>query len=255
MCKFDGSSFTKLELSATPMVTHEWELKEYDLWFRMGWDHYGPLRYDGDKLYQLEFPRTSQIDEFYNKHPNASYSPYGIYEIYKDQKGHIWFGTAAAGVYRFDGEQVEWMYEKHLSKTPSGGSFGIRSIIEDKDGFFWICNNKHRYKFSEETKSNAEANYLSYQRIDGIKAEGQDQDELPYFLSVTKDKNDELWFSTYDDGVYHYDGDKLHHFTLNNIGNPQIRTILADNKNNIWLGTQSSGIYKMIDKEFKKVIF
>jgi hypothetical protein len=37
------------------------------------------------------------------------------------------------------------MYEEHLTITEEGGSFGIRSIVEDRDDKFWICNTSNRY--------------------------------------------------------------------------------------------------------------
>lgn len=68
----------------------------------MGWNKNGPYRYDGKSLYYLEFPETNQADEFYSKYPNASYNPYGIYTLYNDSKGTVWFGTSSLGVYRYD---------------------------------------------------------------------------------------------------------------------------------------------------------
>ena len=50
----------------------------------------------------------------------------------------MWFGTSNLGIYRFDGQHVDWMYEDHLTNPPDGGSFGIRSIIEDRNGDFWL---------------------------------------------------------------------------------------------------------------------
>jgi len=255
ICKFDGSAFTTLEFASFSIISNEWKLEENDLWFRIGWDHNGPIRYDGNNLYELEFPRTSRTDEFYKQNPDASYSPTGIYEIYKDNKGHMWFGTADAGIYRYDGKKIEWMYEEHLSMTPEGGNFGIRSIIEDKDGYFWICNNKHRYKITQAGNSIRKQNTIEYQRLDGIKVLGESQNHLQYFLSSTKDKDENLWFATFGEGVFFYDGKVLEHIKLDNIGNPNIRTIYVDNNNNIWLGTQSSGIFKLKNKEFTKVSF
>ncbi len=63
----------------------------------MGWDSKrGPYRYDGEHLYHLEFPKTAQADTFHAKYPQATYDPYGIYSMYKDRAGHMWFGTAIA---------------------------------------------------------------------------------------------------------------------------------------------------------------
>lgn len=89
VCLYDGQQFTTLAIIDSPASEPEWKLEPDDLWFRMGWDENGPYRYDGKSLYHLEFPRTDRGDEFYENFPNASYTPYGIYTYYKDQKGHL----------------------------------------------------------------------------------------------------------------------------------------------------------------------
>ena len=58
-------------------------------------------RYDGKSLHRLEFPKTKVGDEHIAKYPrskfpNVKYSPYDVYSIFKDSKGHLWFGTAIA---------------------------------------------------------------------------------------------------------------------------------------------------------------
>ena len=47
----------------------------------------------------------------------------------------MWFGTSVFGACRFDGKSIKWMYENNLTIGLNGGTFGIRSIFEDKKGF------------------------------------------------------------------------------------------------------------------------
>jgi hypothetical protein len=100
-----------------------------------------------NKLYNLEFPKHYLHDEIYPRVVNSFFSPYEVYSIYKDRKGAIWFGTSVFGACRFDGKTVKWMYEDDLTYVPNGGTFGIRSIFEDKEGSFWFCNTWHKYIF------------------------------------------------------------------------------------------------------------
>ena len=44
--------------------------------------------------------------------------------MYRDRKGHVWFGTGIFGICRFDGQSLDWMYEGHLTECEGGGWFG-----------------------------------------------------------------------------------------------------------------------------------
>jgi ligand-binding sensor domain-containing protein len=51
--RFDGNTFTTLQ----PIKSKEWKLAPNDLWFYiLGKKNEGAYRYDGNKLYSLEFP-------------------------------------------------------------------------------------------------------------------------------------------------------------------------------------------------------
>jgi ligand-binding sensor domain-containing protein len=56
---------------------------------------------------------------------------------------------------------------------------------------------------------------------------------------IARDKQGNLWFGTYDDGVFEYTGEEWQNFTPGNTGNglpgPLIGTIFVDNQDNVWL--------------------
>lgn len=248
--KFDGKQFTALKIVENSSVKNEWKSEPNDLWFRMGWNNGGPYRFDGKHLYHLQFPKNEMENEFISKNPNASYNPYGVYYIYKDSKGNMWFGTSNLGVYKYDGNDISWMYEKHLTETPEGGSFGIRSIIEDNDGYIWICNPKYKYKiFSDKTKTNA-LKPINYQREFGIESNGL---KSLYFMSMTIDNNGDLWMVTYDNGVWRNNGNELIHYPIKD-GDTEVLlfSIYKDNQGVLWLGTHNAGVYKYNGESFKK---
>jgi len=252
--KFDGQKFSTLEIITGDSSKNEWKLGPDDLWFRMGWDQNGPYRYDGKALYQLEFPRTFQEDEFYSKYPNASYNPYGIYKIYKDSKGNIWFGTSSLGLCRYDGNSVSWLYEKQLTDTPEGGSFGIRSIIEDRDGKFWFCNSHYRYAISPDSIVKKGTNSISYKRENGIGYSNEKgETEYPYFMSMEEDNDGDLWMASYDSGVWRKRGEELIHYPIKD-GDTDVLlfSIYKDKKGIIWLGSHNAGAYKFNGSDFEK---
>lgn len=247
---YDGESFKPLKTKDDDQLTSKWQLEPNDLWFSAGYDKKGPYRYDGKRLHYLEFPKSPQEKNFTSKYPNASHSPYGIYCIFKDRKGHLWFGTSDMGIYRFDGGTISYLYEKQLTETPNGGAFGIRSIAEDKDGFFWICNSKYKYRILQDRTLSNDLVPIRYERQVGVESK---ESEGQYFLSIIADDNENLWMLTYDKGIWKNDGNELIHYPVMDGDNAvKLFSLYKDNQGVLWLGTQSSGVYKFNGKSFEK---
>jgi ligand-binding sensor domain-containing protein len=248
--QFDGIQFKKLKVVEDHSEKNIWKLEPDDLWFRIGWDRKGPYRFDGKNLYHLAFPKSSIEDEFYAKYPNVSYNPYSIYSMFKDSKGNLWFGTSDLGIYRYDGNQISWMHEEHLGTTPEGGAFGIRSIMEDKDGYFWICNPKYKYKIlSENVDENERLAMLKYDVEKGIV---NPNNEVQYFMSMLTDDIGNLWMVNAD-GVWRYNGKELVHFYVKYGGrNISPTSVDKDNLGVLWFGTKKDGLYKYNGKIFEK---
>ncbi|PSR14102.1 MAG: hypothetical protein DA408_04430 [Bacteroidetes bacterium] len=250
--KFDGKTFTTLSVTED----NEWKLDPDDLWFSVlgKAGESGPYRYDGKILHHLKFPKH-YLEDAYNaangKHP---WSPYEPYSIYKDSKGNIWFGTSEFGICRYDGKSLSWMYEKHLTLIEGGGSFGIRSIIEDKEGKFWFCNTSYRYDILPTVLTEPDKILINYQREEGIgNFKGPEGKEMIYFMSVVEDNNGDLWMVTYEQGVWRYDGKSVTHYVVKD-GSKAITlfSIYKDQQGVLWLGTHESGAYKFNGETFEK---
>ncbi len=250
--KFDGKQFTTLQ----PIKSKDWKLEPNDLWFNIlgKRGENGPYRFDGKNLFQLEFPKHYLHDEIYAKGINPFFSPYEVYCIYKDRKGAMWFGTSVFGACRFNGQSIKWMYEDDLTIAPSGGTFGIRSIFEDKDGSFWLCNTLHRYifDFDKTTKSDR----LQYQKVNGIgNAKIFDGDEYVYYSYIVEDKNGNIWLTTWDKGVYKYDGKIITNYAVKDgMEDVNLVSMYKDNQGDLWLGTPENGAFKFNGNTFEKFI-
>lgn len=250
--KFDGRSFNTLPVS--PADENKWELAQDDLWFKGNWNENGPYRYDGKSLFHLKFPKHYLEDEVRRSTPNATWSPYGLYTLYKDRKEIIWFGTSNVGICRYDGKSVSWLYEKQLTETPEGGSFGIRSIFEDKEGKFWFCNTRYRYNISPTNLTEQGKTLVKYKRekgIDNLKA--PDGKDMIYFMSVVEDAIGDLWMVSHNQGVWRYDGKNVTHYPVKD-GSKDITlfSIYTDRQGELWLGTHDAGAYKFNGKTFEK---
>lgn len=251
--KFDGQKFTTLK----PIESNDWKLNPDDLWFSIlgQKDGNGVYRYDGKSLHHLKFPKHYMEDEFNSTYPNATYSPYEVYSICKDKRGDMWFGTAIFGLCRFDGTVLSWMFEDHLTNTPNGGSFGIRSMFEDRNANFWICNTHYRYQMEQTYTTKNGTNFIDYKRKNGMgQLTANGKKESPYFFSMIEDEKGNLWMTTYDQGVLKFDGKTVTQFPIKENGKIiNLFSIYRDKQNNIWLGTHNEGVYKLNGQMFEKV--
>ena len=248
--KFDGRTFKTLQIANPASPLNDWVLKPDDLWFRMGFKS-GAYRFDGKYLHYLKFPTSPQENMFYKKNPNTSLKPYGLYTIYKDRKGYMWFGTASLGVCRYDGRTLNWHYEEQLQTTPNGGDFGTRAIFEDKNGKIWINNTRFRYVI--ETYGNKS---VTFKKESGVGYLNKTNEmEFPYFLSITEDNKGNLWMATYENGVWKYNGKELIHYPVKD-GETDVLlfTIYKDNKGVLWLGTHNAGVYTFNGHTFEKFV-
>lgn len=250
--KFDGQKISTLEI----IKTKEWKSSPDDMWFALlgKKNENGPYRYDGKNLYNIEFPKHYLHDEFIKSGINPFFSPYEVYTIYKDRKGHMWFGTSIFGACRFDGESIKWMYEKDLTIVPAGGSFGIRSIFEDRDGQFWMCNTWNRYVFKDAETTNSDR--LKYKKVPGIgNAAIFDGDEYIYYSHIIEDKNGHIWLTTWSQGVYKYDGTNITHYIVKD-GTKDINLVsmYQDKQGDLWLGTPENGVFKLMGDVFERFI-
>lgn len=248
--RFDGASFYKIPIEPSLDDEHDWTSKAGGLWFRIGWDNKGPYRFDGEKLYPLTFPKNSMEDKFYQKNPNASFNPYAIYAMYEDSGGNVWFGTSNMGVYLFDGTDIFWIYEDHHMETPEGGNFGIRSIMEDDEGKFWISNSAYKYTILAPQSDGEGLQPLQYTRHDGVKNKAGDSQ---YFFAMEVDHNGDLIQFAGDSGTWLNDGKSLSPFYIEYKGQVLAPTsIFRDRQGSLWLGTAEDGIFQYGHNGFEK---
>jgi len=251
--KSDGDKFHLLKVSD---LDNHWKLEPNDLWFKDGWNSGYVFRCDGNLLYKLQLPKTKLGEDYILKNQNNP-NPYTVYSIFKDIKGNIWFGTGALGALRYNGKSFDWILEKdvvEIFNDPSEGSNGVRSIVEDRDGYFWF-NSMFRYKVydNEETiRNNLDSTFYSREKSIGS-LDGKPEGKLNEYLSIAKDNNNELWIATYKTGVYRYDGKNITHYIVkDNAKEITLFTIYKDNAGHLWLGTHENGAYIFNGKTFER---
>ncbi len=253
ICKYDGQTISTLVPTAPNSFNSGWALNKADLWFK---GPKGPYCYDGKNLFELVLPKNDTEEKLRKQFPNMSYSPYEVYSLYKDKKGNMWFGTGNLGVCRYDGTNFSWLYEDQLQYASNGGSFGMRAIIEDKDGSFWFNNTTYRYKIETKDSVGQTQHYLRYKKEKGIEIPAHFKIDPVFFMSAVEDNSGDLWMATYADGAWCYKNKTVSHFNSKvRDKNVTFFSIYKDNQDGIWLATHTDGVYRFNGKHFEKFKF
>lgn len=227
-----------------------WSLSPNDLWFKNFTPGSFVYRFDGMMLHPLKFPKTKLGEDWIKKHPSSPASGYDVYTIYKDQKGNVWFGTAILGAMRYNGQSFDWISETDVTELHDGPANGVRSIIEDKDGYFWF-NSAYRYKILDSVKKDTQTFYERQKSIGNL--DGQLNGDLNEYLAITKDQKQNLWIATYRRGVWKYDGKTVKHYNVQENGKGILLFyVYTDHAGNIWLGTHENGVWKLQGDVFKR---
>jgi ligand-binding sensor domain-containing protein len=157
----------------------------------------------------------------------------------QDKAGNLWFGTAAEGVYRFDGKLFTQFTVKDGLNCNS-----VRSILEDKKGNIWFGTRDGLCRYDGKdiipvplknkpfvvSKSNEDYRYT-------------DQSTRETVWSMFQDKSGKIWFGT-GDGLYCYDDGIVSRFLDNpdvvnkdTLQLKMISSILQDKYGNMWFAS------------------
>ncbi|MEE4214546.1 MAG: two-component regulator propeller domain-containing protein, partial [Bacteroidales bacterium] len=154
--------------------------------------------------------------------------------ITENSQGEIWVGTWESGLSRGGGITVFRDGEMQTFDESNGlPAKQIHSIIEDHEGNMIITsqnNGIHVFKGYH---------FLNYMPENNMFREGT-------VWAINEDKYRRYWFGT-NGGITLYDAETglpLHYYeTTHNITN-QIRYIINDRDENIWVGTNDNGVYR-----------
>ncbi|MEZ4920530.1 MAG: two-component regulator propeller domain-containing protein [Saprospiraceae bacterium] len=246
--QYDGKTFRILDVEPTGNSADAWKLEPNDLWFEGKWNENGPFRFDGNKLYHLNFPKHPQEEIYYANNPNTSITPYDVYSTHRAADGSIWFGTSNLGVCRYDGTTFSWISADDLCTLDDGPAPGVRSITADGNGNFWFSNAPFRYA----QNALLDMGTIELQKqVDLNEFPGAPEEPLRFFMSMTLDTSGALWAATYDQGVYKFDGKQISHFPVMLNNEPiTIFSTYTDKQGTVWLGTHKGGAFTFNGNSF-----
>lgn len=135
----------------------------------------------------------------------------------------LWFALYGEELIKYDLTTKE---STKFSKRQGLIDASIHFLYKDSKNNIWICTNSGISKYDRAT--NALVNYTA-------------KNGLPnkWILHMAEDKNGGLWFATFGGGLVHYNGKKFSTITTKDgISTDIIYSVLVDDDNRVWLGTQ-----------------
>lgn len=157
-----------------------------------------------------------------------------INTLLRDHFNSIWIGTENNGLYQWNVKTKRLRNYKALIGNNSLHANKISALMEDYSGNLWIGNIGINVlslippKFELYRPNTLEFNELSSSLI----------------RSFTKDKDDNLWVGTKDQGIFVFDKKEnlLHHYFEGfggggNLNGNMVFSIFKDSENTIWVGT------------------
>ena len=223
------------EYSSGDVVTKGYLDHSGNMWFTTTQE--GVFKYDGDS--------------FINYTVEDGLCGNQVWTILEDKDGSMWFGTAS-GLCKFNGKSFEtipipkdnskseWLKQTYPIVNPSA----VVSLIQDKNGIFWMgSNGGGAYKYDG-------IKFTSY-----LKKRGKlmpDSLHHNVILSIVEDKNSDIWFSSFSHGGISQftENNFVHHSLKDGFGDGMVSTLYIDAKENLWVGTRNGGIYKYNGKSF-----
>lgn len=178
-------------------------------------------------LSNIFFPQIlcGQKLNFQNYSVNEGLAQSQVYAMIEDRQGYIWLGTQGGGVCRFDGKE----FTQYSTKDGLVNNY-VESLFEDKEGNIWIGTQKGFSKF----------NGLTFQNFHIPKND--------FITAISQEPLGKIWIGT-TKGTFQFDGKKFTNFYL---PSSRVNHFFYDKKDNLWIGTDESGAYQIIDERVLK---
>jgi ligand-binding sensor domain-containing protein/serine phosphatase RsbU (regulator of sigma subunit) len=168
---------------------------------------------------------------------NFFLSKSSVYTMFIDNNHNIWFGTIQNGIYYYN------------TKTKNFKNFTTTNGLSHNLVFSIGQNEKNELLVGTQEGLNIiDANF-------NITAPaGFERQENIAFSSTTKATSNSCYFGTFAEGMIEYDfkkNKKIKKYNLSNgLTNNAILSLFKDREQNIWIGTDGSGVYKFKNEKF-----
>jgi DNA-binding NtrC family response regulator/ligand-binding sensor domain-containing protein len=243
VCRYDGlklESFTSEDGLAEDKILSILEDRQNRIWFLSASGHL--TIYCDDQFAEFAIDATiSDIDE--------------------DREGRIWCISQEGGLYRCDGNTSVLIGPDH--GLPNERVWSVRI---DQTGSIWCATSTAIFRcddtqfvlvatldqqahqetallFSSSDGALWFAAHNTFGRCKGNRIQTYDIATYRGITCVAEDRSGELWFGSYNDGVYQFDGERFTRYTTREgLGHNYVPHIFSDREGNLWLGTWGGGL-------------
>jgi ligand-binding sensor domain-containing protein len=205
-----------------------------------------------------------------------------VYRVLQDKKGFMWFGTQR-GLMRYDGYSSKLFGQTQKGATSFFGK-SIHALLEDKKGNLWVgthagdfckrdtktgifqyLTNENTFKmligkriqsFFEDQEGHIwigtldDGLFVLDLKTNGIKHYTHDNSQLSNnaVFAFAQEKSGRIWVATAGEGMNYLDPKtqvfKQRYADVPNF-NGYRKTLLLDNKDNLWIGSDGTGLYQI----------
>lgn len=204
---------------------------KYDyIWFG---GNNGLARFDG---YELKIYRA-QTDSA------AGLLSSKVHELLVTSNGDMWVATSTA-LHRYDPHRDLFIPYQNLDGSGASDARNeVRAMLEDRQGRLWLGTSSGVYIFST-----ADGSFTPV----SLSSQNRGSFSLPVVWALAEDQQGYIWVATYKSGVLSIspDLDEIQNYSkdpknIDSIGDNDIRSLLIDDKNNLWAGSHSGNLYLM----------
>ncbi|MBU4405523.1 MAG: PAS domain S-box protein [Acidobacteria bacterium] len=206
---FDGKRFTAYTAQDGLGKGIVWSAVEHQGYIWFATSEGGLSRFDGKNF--VNFTSNDGL-------PNNN-----VFSLLADGKS-LWIGTRGGGLSVFDGKKF-----KNFGDRDGFSAKTIGKLLKDHSTI-WICTRGDGLFSYQNGRFNKET------RV-------PDQD---FYCST---HNNDLWFGTLGNGVWHLNKDIANYTTANGLANNRIYSIFIDRENSIWFATDN-GVSKLLSTKF-----
>ena len=156
--------------------------------------------------------------------------------IQQDRNGNLWFGTYG-GVSRYDGRNFDtFTIEDGLPEN----SYQVQSILQDRRNTLWIGTNAGLSQYEPDP----DPGQVAFTAVDALAGK-------EVWMSF-EDRDGNLWFGTWGDGVVRYDGrDFTMLGTEDGLAHNAVLSIVEDRRGHLWFGTDGGLVSRFDGQVFQ----